>query len=439
MNRKMLTTVICARSWWLPSSAEWSLPAALAAAASAGASAAAASMVATAAFMGVTEVDGITAGCRRSAGHRRLAQPARSTVRGLRRGYELWKSREPPKACTGASSTTVPARVPTPRRGEGPSTTAPRESPAAAPRAAWPAGVSTESQARRPAAGPTRMSVVPAGRSDLVATRSPGVRTSAAVSGPRGTAVDGSRIRGFRVRRSLRRRVLRRRRVPAQRLQRLRGVSPGLGPRLLERPRLRGLGMAQPVLGRRLGLGGWGWVWAWGWAGACRPGASARPSTAWATCRTPTPTTPLLTVARRAAMAAPYNYSQPIDTVSAAPRRIGHGPRDGAVRRRPRVVQAGQLRPTPCNRPTMRWRSSPTTRPCTSSAALCLFALGRYDESAATLYAVLSVGPGWDWTTLIGLYPDVSTSTRPSFAPWRATARPTRTRPPPGSCLPTTT
>jgi tetratricopeptide (TPR) repeat protein len=38
--------------------------------------------------------------------------------------------------------------------------------------------------------------------------------------------------------------------------------------------------------------------------------------------------------------------------------------------------------------------------------ALVLFALGRYDEAAAALYAVLSVGPGWDWTTLISLYGD---------------------------------
>ena len=43
--------------------------------------------------------------------------------------------------------------------------------------------------------------------------------------------------------------------------------------------------------------------------------------------------------------------------------------------------------------------------------ALCLFALGRYDEAAATLYAVLSVGPGWDWTTLISLYPSVDVYT----------------------------
>ena len=44
--------------------------------------------------------------------------------------------------------------------------------------------------------------------------------------------------------------------------------------------------------------------------------------------------------------------------------------------------------------------------------ALCLFALKRYDEAAAVLYAVLSVGPGWDWTTLIGLYGDPESYTQ---------------------------
>ena len=43
--------------------------------------------------------------------------------------------------------------------------------------------------------------------------------------------------------------------------------------------------------------------------------------------------------------------------------------------------------------------------------ALALFALGKYKEAATTLYAVLSVGPGWDWTTMSGLYPDVATYT----------------------------
>ena len=39
--------------------------------------------------------------------------------------------------------------------------------------------------------------------------------------------------------------------------------------------------------------------------------------------------------------------------------------------------------------------------------ALCLFALQRYDEAASVSYAVLSTGPGWNWSTLIGLYPNV--------------------------------
>ena len=42
---------------------------------------------------------------------------------------------------------------------------------------------------------------------------------------------------------------------------------------------------------------------------------------------------------------------------------------------------------------------------------LVLFALGRYKESAAAVYAVLSAGPGWDWTTLSGLYPNVDVYT----------------------------
>jgi tetratricopeptide (TPR) repeat protein len=43
--------------------------------------------------------------------------------------------------------------------------------------------------------------------------------------------------------------------------------------------------------------------------------------------------------------------------------------------------------------------------------ALCLFALKRYDEAAAANYAVLSAGPGMNWTTLVGLYSDVDTYT----------------------------
>lgn len=44
--------------------------------------------------------------------------------------------------------------------------------------------------------------------------------------------------------------------------------------------------------------------------------------------------------------------------------------------------------------------------------ALVLFAQGRYPEAAAGLYGVLSAGPGWDWTTLASLYPNVDVYTQ---------------------------
>jgi tetratricopeptide (TPR) repeat protein len=40
--------------------------------------------------------------------------------------------------------------------------------------------------------------------------------------------------------------------------------------------------------------------------------------------------------------------------------------------------------------------------------ALVLFAKGDYRQSAATLHSVLALGPGWDWTTMARLYPDIS-------------------------------
>jgi tetratricopeptide (TPR) repeat protein len=44
--------------------------------------------------------------------------------------------------------------------------------------------------------------------------------------------------------------------------------------------------------------------------------------------------------------------------------------------------------------------------------ALVLFAKRDYSKAAATLYAVLAAGPGWNWDTLKSFYPDVDTYTR---------------------------
>jgi tetratricopeptide (TPR) repeat protein len=43
--------------------------------------------------------------------------------------------------------------------------------------------------------------------------------------------------------------------------------------------------------------------------------------------------------------------------------------------------------------------------------ALSLFARKRYADAAATTYAVLAAGPGWDWKTMSALYPNNDTYT----------------------------
>ena len=69
---------------------------------------------------------------------------------------------------------------------------------------------------------------------------------------------------------------------------------------------------------------------------------------------------------------------------------------------------------------------------------LALFALHRYTEAAGPVYAVLSVGPGWDWATLSSFYPrpDVYAG---QLRAWSSTWRPTGTWPKRGSCWRTTT
>jgi Tetratricopeptide repeat len=44
--------------------------------------------------------------------------------------------------------------------------------------------------------------------------------------------------------------------------------------------------------------------------------------------------------------------------------------------------------------------------------ALVLFAQGKYKDAAAGIYAVLAVGPGWNWQTLSGLYANPDTYTK---------------------------
>jgi|688.fasta_scaffold00735_10 tetratricopeptide (TPR) repeat protein len=56
-------------------------------------------------------------------------------------------------------------------------------------------------------------------------------------------------------------------------------------------------------------------------------------------------------------------------------------------------------------------KSNPKDTAVHEYRGLILFAMGRFQESAATVYAVLAAGPGWDWTTMSGFYPDSKTYT----------------------------
>ncbi|MDR3621910.1 MAG: tetratricopeptide repeat protein [Paludisphaera borealis] len=107
---------------------------------------------------------------------------------------------------------------------------------------------------------------------------------------------------------------------------------------------------------------------------------------------------------------APYDYSQPIDT-TAAP--VDQMTADPAVA----LFDAGRESFKQGNYDEALRQTDEALKQLPSDTTLhefrgaCLFALGRYEEAAATLYAVLSVGPGWDWTTLVGLYPNVDVYT----------------------------
>jgi tetratricopeptide (TPR) repeat protein len=56
-------------------------------------------------------------------------------------------------------------------------------------------------------------------------------------------------------------------------------------------------------------------------------------------------------------------------------------------------------------------KSMPSDATLHEFTALCYFALGQYRPAATVLNAVLAVGPGWDWTTMVSLYPDVDVYT----------------------------
>ncbi len=114
--------------------------------------------------------------------------------------------------------------------------------------------------------------------------------------------------------------------------------------------------------------------------------------------------------AQQPAAAPGSDYSQPISTTAAAPEQAVAGQ---ATRRTTRPARRSRraTTPRPCSSTSRHSPRRPMTRRMHEFLALAYFAQGKYQQAAAPLYAVLSVRPGWDWTTLSGMYPDVDTYT----------------------------
>jgi TolA-binding protein len=105
-----------------------------------------------------------------------------------------------------------------------------------------------------------------------------------------------------------------------------------------------------------------------------------------------------------------FDYSQPLDTTAPPPDDAAANPAmDQFDQARALFKQgdfAGALAATDA-----ALKAMPNDAAIHEFRALCLFALGQYPQAAGVLYAVLSAGPGWDWTTLIGLYPSLDVYT----------------------------
>jgi tetratricopeptide (TPR) repeat protein len=107
---------------------------------------------------------------------------------------------------------------------------------------------------------------------------------------------------------------------------------------------------------------------------------------------------------------APYDYSQPIDT-QGAPQEPSAKDQAYALFDQSRAAfkagdYAGAL--SQCDQALQKLPNDPIMH---EFRGLILFAMRRYDDAAATLYGVLSAGPGWDWTTMISLYPSIDVYT----------------------------
>ncbi len=150
------------------------------------------------------------------------------------------------------------------------------------------------------------------------------------------------------------------------------------------------------------GVGAWGTgspMYGWGYSGYSNPysGGFAGAGGAQA-------------VAPQQTAAAPYNYSQPISTTAPPPEQAVASQSASALDQARDAFKAGDYSKA-LQLDQQALAQAPNDTSLHEFLGLVYFAQGKYDQAAEPLYAVLSVGPGWDWTTMSGMYPDVETYT----------------------------
>ncbi len=115
-------------------------------------------------------------------------------------------------------------------------------------------------------------------------------------------------------------------------------------------------------------------------------------------------------VAQQPTAAPGSDYSQPISTTGAPPEQAVAGQAASAYDQARAAFKAGDYAQA-IQLDQQALAQTPNDTNLHEFLAAAYFAQGQYPQAAAPLYAVLSVRPGWDWTTLSGLYADVDTYT----------------------------
>ena len=109
-------------------------------------------------------------------------------------------------------------------------------------------------------------------------------------------------------------------------------------------------------------------------------------------------------------MASPYNYAQPIDTQAPPPQQAVSDAAMQTFDAAREAFKAGDFKQA-LAQVDQALTTMPNDATLHEFRALVLFALGQFEQAAVPLYAVLTNGPGWDWTTMVSLYPSVDVYT----------------------------